>query len=339
DPFRPKIESIKNSGRRAAELVQDLLTMARGGIVNLETVNLNDIIAEFLGSTEVRQMKTAKPGIIVDIGLEPFLKNIECSKIQMLKVLYNLFVNAVEALPVDGRIYISTSSRTIKSSVKGYDDIPSGDFVILSVSDTGIGIIEDDIPYIFEPYFSKKVLGRSGSGIGLSVVWNVIKNLDGYIDVRSESDIGTVFDLYIPASFEKRDSTDDIPEIDEFYGNGETILLIDDEPEQREIGVFLLSKLNYKPCESASGEEGVEFLKNNKVDLILIDMLLGSGIDGLETFKKTLEIEPEQKAIIVSGFSGSEKIKQAQELGAKGFIRKPYTIKEIGEKIKEVLQK
>ncbi len=338
DPFRSKIESIKKSGQRAAELVQDLLTMARGGIVNTETVNLNDIITEFLGSTEVKQMKKSKADISIDIGLEPFLKDIECSKIQMLKVLYNLFFNAVEAMPGEGRIYISTSNKSVTNHVKGYDDIPSGNYVVLSVSDTGTGISNEDIQYIFEPYFSKKVLGRSGSGIGLSVVWNVVKNLNGFIDVRSEIEMGTVFDLYIPSARMKKGAADDIPDLVDLFGNGETILLIDDEPEQREIGVFLLSKLNYRPFESSSGEEAVEFLQQNRIDLLLIDMLLGSGIDGLETFKRTLEIVPDQKAIIVSGFSGSDKIKQAQELGAKGFIRKPFTIKEIGEKIKKVLQ-
>ncbi|MFC1564222.1 PAS domain S-box protein [candidate division KSB1 bacterium] len=337
DSFRPKIESIKKSGQRAAEIVQDLLTMARGGIINTDTLNLNDIVAEFLGSTEIKQIKTGNQHIKIDTGVEPFLKNITCSKIQMLKVLYNIFTNALEAMPGGGRIYISTSNREVKIPIKGYDDIPQGDYVVLSVSDTGGGISADDLPYIFEPYFTKKVLGRSGSGIGLSVVWNVIKSLNGFIDVRSETDMGTVFDFYIPATFEKRIESDEIEDIREYYGNGETILIIDDEPVQRDIGEQLLFKLKYTPVKIESGEEAVEYLQNNRADLLLIDMLLGAGMDGLDTFKKILESNPQQKAIIVSGFSGSDKIKKAQEMGAKGFIRKPFTIKEIGLIIKEEL--
>ncbi len=338
NPFREQFKKIKESGRRAAAIVEDLLSIARGSIDTSEVVDINDIINECLNSTEIHQLKKKKPGLIIDIGLDPFLKNTSSSKVQILKILNNLINNAAEAMPEGGRILVSSSNREIRTPIKGYEIIPEGEYVRLCVSDIGTGIPDLDIKRIFEPYFSKKVLGRSGSGLGLAVVWNIVKENGGFIDVKSEVGSGTVFYIYLPVIKGKTAKKSKKPEYEKFFGNGERILIIDDEFDQRDAGTTILKKLNYFPSAVSCSDEAIGFLCENKVDLVLLDMILNDGqMDGLGLFKEIKKMNPEQNIIIISGFSASGKIKEIQKYETVGFLRKPYTIEEIGLIVKKEL--
>jgi len=229
-------------------------------------------------------------------------------------------------------------NRYIDRPLKGYDDVNVGEYVVIAVSDDGSGISSDDLERIFEPFYTKKVMGRSGTGLGLAVVWNVVQDHKGYIDVRT-SENGTTFELFFPITREEMSNQELSIPIKDYKGKGETILVVDDVGSQREISCKMLDKLGYKTKAISSGEEAVEYLKKNTVDLILLDMIMDPGIDGLDTYKKIIEIHPEQKAMIVSGFSETDRVKEAQKLGTGEYIKKPYTLEKIGMAVRTELDK
>jgi CheY-like chemotaxis protein len=249
----------------------------------------------------------------------------------------NLISNAAEAMPGGGTIAISSRNRYLDSPLKGYEHIDEGEYVEISVSDTGMGMSKHDIENIFEPFYTKKKMGRSGTGLGMSVVWGTVKDHRGYIDINSEKGKGSRFTLFLPATREalKVDSTG--VSIDEYQGDGESILVIDDVEEQREIASTILKKLKYAVVSVSSGEEAIEYMQSNSADLLVIDMIMDPGMDGLDTYKKIIELHPHQKAIVASGFSRTDRIRQLQKMGAGQYIKKPYTLAKIGSAVKEAL--
>jgi two-component system cell cycle sensor histidine kinase/response regulator CckA len=217
--------------------------------------------------------------------------------------------------------------------------VKEGDYVTLTVSDTGIGITSEDMARIFEPFYTKKAMGRSGTGLGMSVVWGTVKDHKGYIDVESTEGKGTTFRLYFPVTRQESAKDQATIAIDIHMGNGESVLVVDDVKDQREIALTILTTLGYAADAVSSGEEAVEYLKEHTADLILLDMIMDPGIDGLDTYKEILEVNPRQKAIIASGFSETNRVKKAQRLGAGTYIRKPYTLEKISIAVKAELGK
>lgn len=181
-------------------------------------------------------------------------------------------------------------------------------------------------------------MGRSGTGLGLAVVWGTVKDHNGYINVQSEEGKGTVFTLYFPVTREEVSRQVPKTPITELMGKEDTILVIDDIKGQRELAEEMLQRLNYKVSTVASGEEAAEFLKCHSVDLVVLDMIMDQGMDGLDTYRKILEIHPRQKAIIVSGYSESDRVHQAQALGAGAYVKKPYTLEKLGQAVKKELE-
>lgn len=338
-PLRKPIKTIKESGKKAAAIVQDLLTMARRGVQIKEVVNLNRIIAEYLKSAEFEKLKAFQPKVEVITSFEKPLRNITGSPVHLSKAVMNLISNASEAMPNGGRITISTEGRHIDGPVGGIAHLDAGEYVILKVSDTGMGISQEDIGRIFEPFYTKKVMGRSGTGLGMAVVWGTVKDHNGYIDVQSDETSGTTCTLYFPTTQE--DLTQPMPPlpIEKYKGNRETVLVVDDVEEQRVIASEILSRLDYKVASVASGEEAVDYMKKNSPDLMVLDMVMDPGIDGFETYRRILEFRPKQKAIIASGFSETDRVRDAQKLGAGPCIKKPYTIEKIGLAVRTELGK
>ena len=205
--------------------------------------------------------------------------------------------------------------------------------------DTGEGILERDIKRIFEPFYTKKVMGRSGTGLGLAVVWGTIKDHNGYINVESTEGKGTTFTLYFPVTRDEIAKVDNAIPVSEYIGKEESILVIDDIKEQRELAAKMLGKLNYKVKTVASGEEAVEYLRIEKAELLVLDMIMDPGMDGLDTYKAVLETHPGQKAIIVSGFSETEHVKEAKSLGAGDYLRKPYIQEKLGLAVRKELDR
>jgi len=338
-PLKEPLKIIQQSGVKAAAIVQDLLTLARRGVSISEVVNLNQIITEYLASPEFEKIKKFHPGFIVETELEPGLLSICGSPVHLSKTVMNLVSNAAEAMPDGGTIFISTRNRYLDKPVDGYDEIEEGDYVLLKVSDTGIGIRPEDKERIFEPFYTKKVMGRSGTGLGMAVVWGTVKDHKGYIDLKSIEGKGTTFTLYYPVTREPMHVDESSVAVADHNGNGETILIVDDVAQQRQLASLMLSKLGFLVNSVPSGEEAVEYIKNKPVDLVVLDMIMDPGIDGLETYKRILKHQPDQKAIIASGFSETWRVKEAQRLGAGAYVKKPYTLEKIRQAVAAELQR
>ena len=338
-PLREPILTIQQSGQKAAAVVHDLLSLARRGSPDTETLNLNTIITEYLSSLEYQKLTKDYSNIVFETNLKPKVLNIIGSAIHLSKVIHNLVSNAAEAIVEGGKITITTSNKYIEKPIIGYDMIEECDYTILCIADNGCGIPEKEIGKIFDPFYTKKIDGRLGTGLGLSIVWGTVKDHKGYIDVKSTEGKGTAFYLYFPATKEKIVKKEKGINIENYKGNGETILVIDDIKEQRQIACSLLSKMGYSPKGIPSGEEAVEYMKENSAHLLVLDMIMGSGIDGLETYKRTLKLHPGQKAIITSGFSETERVREAQRLGAGQYIKKPYDLETLAITVKNELDK
>lgn len=337
-PLEQIVVTIKNSGDRAAAIVQDLLTLARRGVAVQEVLNLNDIVDEYFRTPELEKLQELYPKVNFSkrLGKEPF--KIVGSPVHLMKVVANLVLNAAEAMPEGGTVSIITENRTLAQPCRGYDLIKEGEYALLTVADSGIGISAKDLNRIFEPFYTKKVMGRSGTGLGLAVVWGTMRDHKGYIDVQSIEGKGTCFHLYFPTTQLETNHRSQAISTEELLGT-EKILIVDDILEQREVASLMLAKLGYAVNTVSSGESALEFLRAQSVDLVVLDMIMDGGIDGLETYKMILEMRPHQKAIVVSGYSETDRVKEAQALGAGPYVKKPFTLEKIGFVVRQELDR
>ncbi len=336
---RSKAREILKGGQRAAAIVQDLLTLARRGVSNRKVLNLNNIVLECRNSPEFAKLSSYHPDVRLKTDLEVPLLNISGSDVHLGKSLMNLVSNAAEAMYQGGAITIKTGNKYLDKPVSGYDEVREGDYVVLSVSDTGEGIPAGDMKRIFEPFYTKKVMGRSGTGLGLAVIWGTVKDHLGYINVESQEGKGTVFTLYFPVT-RAEITREQVPiSAARYMGNAESILIVDDVKEQRELAGAMLEKLNYNVVSVAGGQEAVEYLQQNAVDLLVLDMIMDPGMDGLDTYAKIIETHPHQRAIIVSGYSETERVSRTQALGAGTYVKKPYILEKLGLAVREELNR
>jgi PAS domain S-box-containing protein len=336
-PWRKHVSQVMRSSQRATAMIQDLLTMARRGVLVSEVVNLNEVITNYLESPEFEKLKSYHPAVVFKTELGKDLLNVKGSPVHLGKTLTNLVSNASEAISDEGTVTIRTEARYLDKPIRGYDEVKEGDYVVLTVSDNGMGISVKDIEKIFEPFYTKKVMGRSGTGLGLAVVWGSVKDHNGYIDVKSEAGKGSTFTIYLPATREELTRDEQTAAPTQYMGKGESILVVDDVTAQREVATSILTKLSYKVDAVSGGEAAVEYLRTRKADLVVLDMIMDPGIDGLDTYKRILEINPKQKAIIVSGFSETDRIRQAQALGAGEYVKKPYLLEKLGLAVRREL--
>jgi PAS domain S-box-containing protein len=329
-PLRKPILTIQKSGEKAAAIVQDLLTLARRGVETTEVVNLNSIVSEYLHSPEHARLELNHPDTKIETNLDPNLLNVLGSPVHLSKTVMNIVSNAAEAMLDGGKIVITTENRHMDKNKYGFDEIDKGDYATLIIEDIGIGISPADIERIFEPFYTKKTMGRSGTGLGMAVVWGAVKDHRGYIDIRSTEGKGTEITLYFPVTRKVFSQEAEMASIQDFMGRGESILVVDDIKEQRLIATEMLEKLGYSVTTMSNGEKAVKFLRNHTMDLLVLDMIMEPGMDGLDTYKKILEIHPAQKSIIASGYSESARVKEAQLLGAGTYVKKPYLLEKIG---------
>ncbi len=334
-PLKEPISFMHDAGLRAADIVQDLLALTRRGVMTRDIINLNDTVHEYFRCAAHRRLEQNSPDIRFTIDIEPDLLNIYGSPSHISKIIMNLVINAAEAIRENGIVTIQTQNQYIDMPLSSYDTIEEGDYVVLQVSDNGDGIDQKDLNRIFEPFYTKKQMGRSGSGLGLSVVWNCVKDHNGYIEVKSTQQRGSIFEVFFPATREHDGTVTEDFAIDKYTGNGERVLIVDDVKEQRKIATDSLKLLGYHPFSVTSGEKAISFVQTHPVDLILLDMKMEPGIDGLETYRRISEHHPGQKAIIASGFSENDRVKETLNLGAGQYIRKPYTLKKLAHALKK----
>ncbi len=338
-PLKKGILTMQESGKKAAAIVQDLLTLARRGVAVTEVTNVNDVTTDYLASPEHERLREFHLRVEFEISLEADVLNIMASPVHLSKTIMNLVSNAAEALPDGGKVIISARNQYVDRPIRGYDEVKEGDYVVLTVADNGIGISSQDTQRIFEPFYTKKTMGRSGTGLGMAVVWGTVKDHSGYIEVRSDVGKGTTFDLYFPVTRKELEKEKAAFSIEDHMGHGEKVVVVDDVEEQREIAAMLLTTLGYSVHAVVSGEEAVEYLKTGSVDLLVLDMIMDPGIDGLDTYKKILESHPGTRAVIASGFSETDRVREAQRLGAGEYVKKPYTLEKIGLAVKAELEK
>jgi len=337
-PMKAPIETIQKSGKKAAAIVQDMLTLARRGVSINEVVSLNDTVSTFFNSLECNNLIKYHPNVLFELDLQPDLLNIIGSPIHISKTIMNLVSNAAEAIIDGGSVHLATKNLYIENHKDGYEKIPEGEYVVLTVSDSGSGISSDDIHRIFEPFYTKKNMGRSGTGLGMAVVWGTVKDLNGFIDIQSNPGTGTKIDLYLPVTRKNLAKKEKAKPIENNIGS-EKVLVVDDVEEQRDIASAMLSKIGYSVAAVSSGEESIEYLAHSQVDILILDMMMTPGMDGLETYKEIIKRHPSQKAIIASGYSETERVKEAQRLGVGKYIRKPYTMENLGLSVRAELEK
>ena len=332
--LREHVMLIKRATKRAADTIGDLLTLARRGIYEMKPLNLNSLLDTFLRSYEFIHFQKQKPNVILESDFEKDLPNIMGSNSHLSQVVMNLVKNAFEAIDQGGRVSIKTSKIYLATTLGAYTEIKPGNYVLLEIEDDGIGISDDNLHKIFEPFYTDKEMGSSGSGLGLAVVWGVVKDHDAYIDVGTTLGSGAKFSVYFPVTDETVETFEDEPYDDR---GTENILVVDDLEEQRETLDKILSSLGYHVDSVENGHLAVEFVEQHDIDIVVLDMKIEEDFDGLDTYLEIKKIKENQKVIIVSGFAENERVKEAMELGVGKFVRKPYTTKKLGIAIRQEL--
>ena len=335
--LKTSLLEIKKSGEKAATVVQDLLTLSRRGVLVTDVVNLNVIVADYLQSPEHTQLQRIFPAITVTTDLAPDLLNIEGGTLPLYKSVLNLVLNSFEAITPPGTVSLATENRYLDRPLRGYDHVKPGEYVTLTVADTGAGISPEDRERIFEPFYTRKVMGRSGTGLGMAVVWGTVKDHQGYILVESEVGQGSSMVLYLPASRRELPTQEPAPGVAHYAGRGEAILVVDDLPEQTTLVSKMLERLGYRVHAVQSGEAAVEHLKAGAADLVILDMIMDPGMDGLDTYRRIHSMRPELRVIITSGYSETNRVREALRLGAGPYIKKPFRLETLARTVHEAL--
>ncbi|MBN2323456.1 MAG: PAS domain S-box protein [Spirochaetes bacterium] len=332
-PFFNYLNTIESSANRAAQLTNQLLAFARAGKHNVKVLDINTIVNETVNLIKETFNRSIK--IECDLAEGPPLIEGDANQIQ--QIVMNLCVNARDAMPDGGTLTIRTDAASISQEyVDSHLGSKTGDYVQLTVTDTGIGIDESIIRRIFDPFFTTKGPGE-GTGLGLSVVYGVVKNHGGYIDARSTAGKGTAFDIFFPVvtgvRIEEEKKTEEAP-----TGKGELILVIDDEETVRGLTRDILEKNGYRTLLAHDGEEGVALFRahHREIALVIIDMIMPK-LGGLETFKLIRETSPHAKTVLSTGYDHSEKIQEMLDSGVMDFIKKPYKVNELLLQIRHVL--
>ncbi|MFO7750694.1 MAG: ATP-binding protein [Desulfobacteraceae bacterium] len=336
DLYEP-LKVIKSSGEKAAAIVRDLLTLSRRGVNVKETLNLNLILEDCFQSPECDKLFQFHPDVAVTMDLDPELANISGSTVHVSNVVMNLISNAAEAMADGGKLHVATRNLVVETPVEGYEQIPENDYVVLTVKDTGHGISAGDFGRIFEPFYTKKKMGRSGTGLGMAIVYGSVKDHNGYIDVKTEQEKGTEFTLYFPRTAAPLAGEDIKDDWQVFRGKNETVLFVDDVKEQRDLGARILKDLDYRPVCFDSGEKAVEFCNGETPDIIIVDMIMDPGIDGYETLKRIRTVHPDLPAIILSGYAKTNQVKSSLNLGQAVFLKKPYKIESLARAVRQAL--
>ena len=329
-PHYEKLKKIEDQVRSGAELTKQLLGFARGGRYEVKVADLNEIIDK----TSTMFGRTKKE-ISIHRKYTEALWAVEVDRGQIEQALLNLYVNAWQAMPNGGDLYLETTNVILDQVYKRLFSVKPGKYVKVSITDTGIGMDEKTKERIFEPFFTTKGMGR-GTGLGLASAYGIIKGHNGIINVYSEKGHGTKFTIYLPASEKAVMKDDEIPA--DIIKGEETVLLVDDEDIIVDVSRELLETLGYNVHVARSGKEAIEIYKEKEteIDLVILDMIM-PGIGGSETFNTLKSINPDIKVILSSGYSINGKAKEIMERGCRAFIQKPFEMCDLSDKIRKAL--
>jgi two-component system cell cycle sensor histidine kinase/response regulator CckA len=331
-PLYDKLKGIEDQVGSGAELTKQLLGFARGGKYEISVTDLNDIMRRTCS-----MFGRARKEITIHSNYKDNIWAVEVDRGQMEQVLLNIYVNAWQAMPSGGDLYLETDNVFLnKEFTKRYGAKP-GRYVRVAVTDTGIGMDEQTKERIFEPFFTTKEMGR-GTGLGLASVYGIINSHNGIIEVQSEKGHGATFTIYLPAS--DKEVVKEKPVTTDIVKGGGTILLVDDEDVIVDVGSEMLEVLGYKVSVAKSGWKAIEIYKEkrNEIDMVILDMIMPE-MDGRETFDILKSIDPSVKVILSSGYSVDARTTSMMEQGCYGFIQKPYSMNTLSQKVKEVLER
>lgn len=335
--LRSSLLTIEQSGNKAAQIVQNLLTLSKGGHIAEEIVSLGDVIMEYMKSPERQKLSDTHPGVKLKTNIDESIYKIKGERVHLYKLLMNLIRNAADAIEERGGIEITLKNRHIDHGEKIFKEMKSGDYVYLAICDTGIGISEENLKRVFEPFYTRKLRGRKGSGLGMLIVWNTVNEHQGSIVLESEVGKGTFVHMCFPKTEGPIDTKITVSKPSSVQGHGERILVVDDTQVQLDIARSILESLNYEVTTVSNGVEAVARYCERPFDIVLLDMIMEPGISGLETTKRIIAKFPNAKIVIASGYSESEMIKETLDIGALRFVQKPYSVDSISSVIQEAL--
>jgi PAS domain S-box-containing protein len=331
DSVYKTLTKSENASMRARNLTQQLLTFSKGGAPVKETTSITDLISETvdfaLGGSNSRG----------EISIPDNIWVVDIDKGQISEVISNLIINADQAMPEGGVIRISAENAVI--DIDEIPSLPEGRYIIITISDQGIGIPAKQLEKIFDPYFTTK---QKGSGLGLSIVYSILKKHDGYVTVDSQVGTGTNFHIYLPASDNNEPAKVDL-EQKTISGEG-NILVMDDDKMVRDVAGGMLRLLGYKVDFAENGEEALEKYREAKgseepFDMVIMDLTIPGGMGGRFAVEKLLKIDPEAKAIVSSGYSDDPVMSNYTQFGFSSCIKKPYRVAELGRIVCDVLKK
>lgn len=338
-PALKLVQAIEEAGQKSAAILQDLQTIGRGGQYEHSSVNVNHVVDRYVRSHDFQRLREHYPKVRSEVQVATVLPVLVGSELQLQQLLANLVAHAFEAMPGGGIVTIETGSGRLDRPVGRYGSGAPGEYVILKVHDTGGGLAAEDVERIFEPFYVRSVMGRHTlSGLSMTLVYRVVADHHGFIDVVTAPGKGTSFVVYLPVA-----ASDGTLELKPDYTGRETILVVDDYEEHRDAAAELLRDLGYRVLAACNGRDALSVLeaslkgKRDRVDLIVLDLVLGDDFDGVETYKKIIELQPGQKTVMVSGFADIARIVEARKLGLRQCIQKPYTLDGLGKAVRTEL--
>ena len=329
------LNGVDGAVKRASELVNNLLTFSRKMDPELQSLDVNGVILQ-----AVKLLERVLPRMIsVETYLTDRLWKVSGDPNQLIQVLMNMGTNARDAMPEGGRVVIESRNVTFDADyAQVYLELEPGRYVEIKVWDTGVGMDEDTLRQIFEPFFTTKDVGK-GTGLGLSTVYGIVKSHNGHVAVRSELGLGATFTIYLPALCDEVVQSNTLEnENEEIAGGHETILLVDDEKAIVEIAQDVLKRHGYKIITADGGERALDLYRRhqNEIDLVLLDLGM-PGIGGHGCLMEILRLDPDARVLIASGYSMSDSEKDPLQLGAAGFLSKPYRLADMLKKVRGIL--
>jgi two-component system, cell cycle sensor histidine kinase and response regulator CckA len=329
-PYHEHLASIQEYIKSATDLTKQLLGFARGGKYEVKAVNLNDLIEK-----SIEMFGRTKKEISIHKRLNKQLWNAAVDRQQIEQVLLNLYVNAWQAMPGGGNLYLSSDNFTFDKNQAKPFEVQAGDYVMISITDTGVGMDSATIQKVFEPFFTTKEMGR-GTGLGLASAYGIIKNHNGFITVYSEKGHGSTFNIYLPATADVCSATQ--TKTPTLVGGDETILLLDDEQMVLDVGRPMLEKMGYGVHTASRGPEAIDIYSRHQaeIDLVIIDMIMPE-MNGGEVYDRLKQIDPDVRVLLSSGYSMNCDAKEILSRGCNGFIQKPFGLYSLSRKIRTVL--